>query len=304
LVLRRHRTIGIIEGAIGAKIAIVTWEATILAIPSTSLCVVNIAIASTITNPLWIRHRTIGIIEGAIGAKIAIIVAWEATIRAIPSTCLCVVNITITDAISNVFWIGYRTIGIIEVAVRAKIAIIVAGGRAIRAIKSTRLRVVNIAIASTITNPLWIRHRTVGIIEVAVRAKIAIIVAGGRAILAIPSTRLSVVNIAIASTITNPLWIRHRTIGIKEFAVNAEIAIFALEAITAIKSALPRVVKIITGAITDNRLRIWKRRRTIGKIEVALDPDIAILAREAITAIPFALRCVVLDITNTITNIF
>jgi hypothetical protein len=155
----RHRTIGIIEGAIGAKIAIiVTWEGAILAIESTSLCVVNIAIAKTITNPLWIRHRTIGIIEGAIGAKIAIIVAWEATIRAIPSTCLCVVNIAIASTITNVFWIGYRTIGKIEGAVKAEIAIL--AGEAIAAFKFT-LRCVVLVITNTITNIFWRRYRTI-----------------------------------------------------------------------------------------------------------------------------------------------
>jgi hypothetical protein len=148
------------EGAVKAKIAIVTWEGAIRAIPSTSLCVVNIAIASTITNEFWIGYRTIGIMEGAVKAKIAIIVTWEGAILAIPSTSLCVVNIAITDAITNVFWIRYRTIGIIEGAVKAEIAIIVTWEGAIAAVIFALRRVV-LVITNTITNIFWRRYRTI-----------------------------------------------------------------------------------------------------------------------------------------------
>jgi hypothetical protein len=49
-------------------------------------------------------------------------------------------------------------------------------------------------------------------------------------------------------------------------------------------------------------LGLWKRHRTIGIIEGAVEADIAILAWKAIAALPSALRCVVKTITEAVAN--
>jgi hypothetical protein len=201
----------------------------------------------------------------------------------------------------------YRTIGIIEVTVGTEIAII--AGDAITTFPSALCCVVN-AITITITNQFRKRYRTIGIIESAVGAKIASIAVD--AITTIPSALLGVVRLPITSTITNPVWIIYRTIGIaSNVAVGAEVAIIAVDAITTFPSALFRVehdllatifiaehAPDITNAIT-NIFR--KRHVTVGIMKGAVEAKISRLT--AITAIPTTLLCVVRQaITPTITN--
>jgi hypothetical protein len=121
----------------------------------------------------------------AFEANIAILAGCD-TITTFPSTLFCVGQekkaisyrdthlnkvTRITNAITNPFWNTYRTIGVIEDAVGAKIAIVT--GAAITTIP-TALRRVVLAITNTITNQCWNGYITVGIIEVALGAEIAI----------------------------------------------------------------------------------------------------------------------------------
>jgi hypothetical protein len=180
-------------------------------------------------------------------------------ITTIPSTLLRVKRLAITQTITNPFRNRYRTIGVASYFADGPGII---RSTAITTVPSALLRVVQ-AITKTITNKLrfWIRYRTVGIIKGAIEAEIAIITMD--AITTVPSALLGVVRleIEITKTITNKFWIRCRTIGIIEVTVEADIAIFAVDAITTIPSTLLRVIRLaITKSIT-NPFR--NRHRTI-----------------------------------------
>jgi fructose-specific component phosphotransferase system IIB-like protein len=300
----RYRTVGIIEVAEDANIAITAGD-TITTFPSALCCVVN-AFTITITNQFRfrIRYRTVGIIEVAVTAKIASIAGYAIT--TFPSALRCVVNaFTITITNCPRLLVSCSTIGIMESAVRAEIAIIT--GDTITTFPSALFCVVRPEITNTITNRKFISrefqgriryYRTTWIIEGAVEAKIP----RSTAIATIPSALFRVVKSTITNTITNKFWFRYGTIGVMEGAVGAEIAIIADHAITTVPSAPRRVVKEITITITNN---FRKRYSTIGIIEVAVEAEIASTAVDAIAAVPSALLCIVrLAITHTITNIF
>jgi hypothetical protein len=180
-------------------------------------------------------------------------------ITTIPSALLGVIRLGITNTITNISRIIYRTIGIAsDVAIGAKIAITTA--HAITTIPFTLLRVIRLGITNTITNRFRKKYRTIGIMEGAIETNIAIIAA--HAITTIPSTLLRVAYDILATicrahasipditiVITNIFRKSYRTIGIIEVAVGANIA--TRTAIATITSALHHVVLVITQTITN-----------------------------------------------------
>jgi hypothetical protein len=232
------------------RIPLLVVEA-ITTIPSTLRRVVRLIVAKTITNPIWSRYSTIRIIEGAVGADIASCAGNAIT--TIPSTILRVKRLTITTPITNPCRNRYRTLGIaLDFANEPGIT----RSTAITTIPSALRSVVRLLqITKCITNIFRNRYRTIGIANNVADGPGII---RSTAITTFPSALRSVVH-AITFSVTNKLriWIRYRTVGIIEGAVEAEIALWAVDAITTIPCTPLRVVRL---AITITITNIFRNR--------------------------------------------
>jgi hypothetical protein len=159
-------------------------------------------------------------------------------ITTIPTALLCDVRHIITHTITYKFWNRYKTTGIIEIAVEAKVVAIIAREQSTPSQPhSIVLYMCCTCNQPTISNRFWFwkRYRTTGKIKIAFEAKRAS---------TFPSALHRVVS-AITITITNPFQRRYGTIGKIEATVEAKIAITVVDAIITIPFTLFHVVKLV-----------------------------------------------------------